>query len=64
MASARRYLTIAFSFTLALTALSILGPKTVHAVSAALVQVTNTAAQPVPITDVNNPAHTPFEVQA
>jgi len=51
MSSAKRYLTIALSFVIALTALSIFAPRTVHAVTAALVQVVNTSANPVPQSD-------------
>lgn len=35
-------------------------PRAVHAVAATLVQVTNTAADPVPNKDVDNPARHPF----
>lgn len=48
MPSAKRYLLIALSFVVALTAMVILNPRTVHAITAALVQVTNTSANPVP----------------
>jgi len=51
MPSAKRYLLIAFSFVVALTAIVILNPRTVHAITAALVQVSNTSAAPVPQED-------------
>ena len=51
MPTAKRYLMIALSFVIALTALTILAPRTVHAVTAALVQVVNTSANPVPQAD-------------
>jgi len=46
-------------FLLALL-LAALAPKATHAVAAALVQVTNTAANPVPNKDVDEPARHPF----
>ena len=48
MASVRRYLLIAASFVLALAAFTVLAPKTVHAIGAALVQVANSNSNPVP----------------
>jgi len=48
MSSAKRYLFIALSFVLALTALAVFSPRTVHAITATLVQVVNTSATPVP----------------
>lgn len=49
MASAKRYLLIAFSFVLALTAFTIISPRALHAITATLVQVVNTASNPIPV---------------
>jgi hypothetical protein len=42
------------------TLLTLSAPKAVHAVVAALVQVTNTTANPVPVVSTDNPALQPF----
>lgn len=49
---AKRILLVAGSAALAVMLGGLLAPKAVHAVVAALVQVTNTSANPVPVTDV------------
>lgn len=50
MFSAKRLLLIALTFTLALTVIVALAPRAAHAFVATMVQVVNTAANPVPIT--------------
>lgn len=49
---------------LAALTLSILTPRAAHAVAAALVQVANTSANPIPNRDQDNPAQQPFQVLA
>jgi len=49
MPTAKRYLFIALSFAIALTSLAVFSPRTVHAITATLVQVVNTSSTPVPI---------------
>jgi hypothetical protein len=44
--------------------LTILAPRAAHAVAAALVQVTNTSANPIPNRDQDNPAQQPFQLLA
>src|ERR1700757_565426 len=51
MSSAKRYLLIALTFAIALTTFTVFAPRAVHAVTAALVQVANTSANPVPVSD-------------
>ncbi len=51
MSSAKRYLLIALTFAIALTIFTAFSPRTVHAITAALVQVVNTSANPVPIAE-------------
>lgn len=48
---------------LAGTILTLVAPTAVHAAVAALVQVTNTPANPVPNADVNAPGEEPFQTQ-
>lgn len=48
MSSAKRYLFIALTFVVATATFTILAPRAVHAITAALVQVVNTSANPVP----------------
>jgi hypothetical protein len=49
---------------LAVVVLVAVAPKAAHAVTAALVQVTNTSANPVPNRDQDNPALQPFQFLA
>jgi hypothetical protein len=56
MNTAKKYLLIAFSFAIALGSFSIFAPRAVHAITATLVQVVNTASNPVPTTRTDNPA--------
>ncbi len=49
MNSAKRYLMIALSFVLAIGVFTVIAPRTMHAVTATLVQVVNTSANPVPV---------------
>lgn len=51
MGHARRYLLIALSLVVALTTVTMLAPRTVHAITATLVQVVNNSASPVPTVD-------------
>jgi len=51
MASAKRYLLIVLTFAIVATIFTVFGPRTVHAITAALVQVVNTSANPVPIAE-------------
>lgn len=55
MSSAKRYVVFGLSFLLVAFAITLLAPKSVHAVAAALVQVANTSANPVPAQIVNTP---------
>ncbi len=48
---------------LAGTLISLVAPKAVHAAVAALVEVANTPANPVPNADVNAPGEEPFQTQ-
>lgn len=48
---------------LAGTLLTLVSPRAVHAAVAALVQVANTSANPVPNADVNAPGEEPFQTQ-
>src|ERR1700760_272083 len=57
-------LTGAGSAVLAMLVLSTLAPKAAHAVTAALVQVVNTSANPIPNRDQDNPAQQPFQFLA
>lgn len=61
MNSARRYLSIALSFAIALAAISIFGARSAHAVAAALVQVVNTSSNPVQAADVEKQARIPYQ---
>jgi hypothetical protein len=54
----------ACSLVLAALALVMIAPKAAHAVTAALVQVVNTSANPVPNRDQDNPAQQPFQFLA
>ena len=45
----------------ALALLALVAPRAAHAVTAALVQVTNTPANPASVLDAGNPANEPFE---
>ena len=51
MPSAKRYLLIALSFVIVTAGFAVFTPRVVHAVTAALVQVVNTSANPVPTTE-------------
>ena len=51
MYSAKRYLLIALSFAICMTVFAAFAPRIAHAVTATLVQVENTSANPVPTPD-------------
>ncbi len=51
MSSAKRHLFIALTFVLAAATFAVLTPRAVHAITATLVQVMNTSANPVPTAD-------------
>jgi hypothetical protein len=55
---------VMFGCAVLIAGISLMSPRAAHAVTAAYVLVSNTSAQPIPIQDVNNPAHTPFGMQA
>jgi len=55
MKFAKRVATSLGYVILAAALVSVLAPKTTHAIVATLVQVANTSANPVPTSDVNNP---------
>ena len=57
MSSAKRFLIIGFSFAIVLAAVAAFTPRAVHAITATLVNVVNTSANPVPVSD----AATQFE---
>lgn len=57
----RKTLTTLGGILLAALLIAALSPKATRAVAAALVQVTNTASNPVPNRDVDNPATEPFD---
>jgi hypothetical protein len=59
----KRILMVAGAVTLAAILSASIAPKSAHALVAALVQVTNTAANPVPTLDINTPAEEPFQTQ-
>lgn len=48
---------------LAALLIAVLAPKATHGIVAALVQVTNTSANPVPTLDANNPAYQPASLE-
>jgi hypothetical protein len=56
----RSTLTVAASLSLAVISLSLLAPKTVHALAATLVQVANTSTNPVISQDVDSPGRIPY----
>jgi hypothetical protein len=71
--TAKRYLLIALTFAIALTTFAIFAPRAVHAITATLVQVVNTSANPVPTAEsavrfqasmcfVNGPASTAYNI--
>ncbi len=62
MSTAKRYLVIALSFALALTIFAAFTPRIAHAITATLVQVVNTAANPVMTRSVDEPARVPYFV--
>jgi len=62
MHSARRYLLIALTFTLAIAVITVCSPRVAHAVTAALVQVTNPPSNPVMVRSVDEPARVPYFV--
>jgi hypothetical protein len=51
MNSAKRYLLIALSFAICMTIFAAFAPRIAHAITATLVQVVNTSANPVPTAD-------------
>lgn len=57
----RKAVTTIGGFCLAALLIAALAPKATHAVVAALVQVANTSANPVPNRDVDNPARDTFQ---
>jgi hypothetical protein len=60
MHSARKILTTLGVISLAACLIAVLAPKAVHGLAAALVQVTNTAANPVPTIAADSSANFPF----
>jgi hypothetical protein len=58
---AKRILMISSAVTLAAILAAAIAPKAARALAAALVQVTNTTANPVPNLDVNTPGEEPLE---
>ncbi len=62
MSTAKRYLVIALSFALALTIFAAFTPRIAHAITATLVQVVNTASNPVMTRSVDEPARVPYFV--
>jgi len=61
MSSAKRYLLIALSFAICMTVFAAFAPRIAHAVTATLVQVVNTATQPLPTSSVDDPGRTPYQ---
>jgi len=59
----KRILMVTGAVTLAAILSASIAPRAAHALVAALVQVTNTAANPVPTLDVHTPAEEPFQTQ-
>jgi hypothetical protein len=53
MTSAKRFLLIALSFAIALSVFAVFTPRIAHAITATLVQVVNTSANPVPSADAS-----------
>src|SRR5438270_4922672 len=51
MHSAKRYLVIALSFAICMATFAAFAPRIAHAVTATLVQVVNSGANPVPVSD-------------
>ena len=60
MKFAKPALTVIGGVLLVVLILPLLAPKTVHALAATLVQITNTRSNPVPTQDVDNAARHPF----
>ena len=61
MQSAKRYLFIAISFIFASLVFVTFAPRVAHAITAAMVQVVNTSANPVPTTDTEKLARIPYQ---
>jgi len=57
MKSAKKFLMVAGAFALAILLFAISAPKTAHAIVATLVQITNTASNPVPVDADNSARH-------
>src|SRR5947209_17331013 len=57
MKSAKNFLMVAGAFALAMLVFAIAAPKTPHAIVATLVQITNTASNPVPVDRDNSARH-------
>ena len=53
MTSAKRFVLIALSFAVALSVFAVFTPRIAHAITATLVQVVNTSANPVPSADAS-----------
>ena len=64
MKNAKPILMGAFSVVLAGIVLAMFGPRAAHAITATLVQVVNTSANPIPNRDQDNPALQPFQFLA
>ena len=56
-------LALAGCFCLAVLAVPVIAPKTAHALAATLVQITNTATNPVINQDVDSPGRAPYQQQ-
>ena len=57
MNSVKNFLMVAGAFALAMILFAIAAPKTAHAIVATLVQITNTASNPVPVDADNSARH-------
>lgn len=57
----KRALAVLGAFVVVAAIAAVVAPKAARGIAAALVQVTNTSANPVPNLDVNTPAEQPFE---
>jgi hypothetical protein len=63
MKTAKQFVVVSAAFILAVVTFSVVAPKAAHAVIATLVQVSNTAANPVPTVATDNPASQPFQTR-
>jgi hypothetical protein len=64
MKNRKPILTGVLSAVLAMLVLIVVTPRAAHAITAALVQVVNTSANPIPNRDQDNPAQQPFQFLA